>query len=399
VRGKNRVRGEEKDLSLLTTVIATYCDAPFLPSFNLPSTWPSAKIGNAHKGENAITFETRPQLKIGRLVIDPFSGSASTGVAALLLGQDYVGFDTDSNVFTPAATRLKAVRDAITRNGERAYHEGLRVALARSDDTEQSLKKKLGRFTEAFPHLRGDPDAPEEQEEDSQDVQRTRVRAPPNTTGTGGPAGSTIPGKPVRVFNLIDDQAGHSGADDDDEGAIGDDPEASDVDAKGNIANLIDDSGSLSGTPPKSVHPPEQAFKEAAKKAGKKLQGGSSSSSSSSSGSSRSSSGSSRSSSGSSRSSSGSSSKPQQPNTTRRQVIPATQETVVEKKQAAIKRKTAAAAASSPTPKKKSRQEMPATQESVEKDIQAAKKRLAISSKTEALELMTRRRSGRAGNK
>ena len=364
-------------MSLLTTAIATYCDAPFLPSFDLASTWPSTKIGNAHKGENAITFEKRPQLKIGRLVIDPFSGSSSTGVAALLLGQDYVGFDTDTSVFTPAATRLKAVRDAITSNGQRAYHKGLRVALARSNDTEESLKKKLGRFTAAFKHLR-DPDAQEEEEEQEEDSQNvTRNRNP-----TRGAAGSS----------MIDDQAEHSGDGEDDEG---DDADASDVGSDGNIRGLVAKGNARpahSGPPPQSVHPPESDFARAAKKAAKKRARankkmlGDSKSGSSSSGSSSSGSGSS--SSGSSSSSSKAKPKP-------RQVIPSTQETVVKGKQAAIKRQSSAGSSPKPTPNKKPRQE----QETVPAGVHAARKRLALSSKNEALEVLSRRRSERAGNK
>jgi DNA modification methylase len=49
--------------------------------------------------------------KTGRdiVVLDPFSGSGSTGIAALELGCSYIGFEIDQAQVDASNTRLKAV--------------------------------------------------------------------------------------------------------------------------------------------------------------------------------------------------------------------------------------------------------------------------------------------------
>jgi len=45
----------------------------------------------------------------GDLVLDPFAGSATTGVAALELGRHFVGYEQDENHALLAARRLSAI--------------------------------------------------------------------------------------------------------------------------------------------------------------------------------------------------------------------------------------------------------------------------------------------------
>ena len=52
----------------------------------------------------------------GDLVLDPFSGSASTGVAALWLGRRFLGLELDPRFALTSQERLDAVRLDI-RNG------------------------------------------------------------------------------------------------------------------------------------------------------------------------------------------------------------------------------------------------------------------------------------------
>ena len=54
--------------------------------------------------ERIITASTNP----GDLILDPFAGSATTGVAALRLGRRFVGMDADAGHIALAARRLRA---------------------------------------------------------------------------------------------------------------------------------------------------------------------------------------------------------------------------------------------------------------------------------------------------
>ena len=54
--------------------------------------------------ERCLLASTKP----GDLVVDPFSGSASTGVAALSAGRHFIGAEIDANYCTLASKRLQA---------------------------------------------------------------------------------------------------------------------------------------------------------------------------------------------------------------------------------------------------------------------------------------------------
>lgn len=51
--------------------------------------------------------------KPGDVVLDPFMGSGSTGVAALRMGMRFVGIELDQNHFDTAVTRIKAEQNAL----------------------------------------------------------------------------------------------------------------------------------------------------------------------------------------------------------------------------------------------------------------------------------------------
>ena len=44
------------------------------------------------------------------LILDPFMGSGTTGVAALKTGCDFIGFEKELSSFTIAESRLKKVK-------------------------------------------------------------------------------------------------------------------------------------------------------------------------------------------------------------------------------------------------------------------------------------------------
>jgi DNA modification methylase len=48
---------------------------------------------------------------VGDVIADPFAGAATTGVAALSLGRDFVGWERDPEFFAAGARRLGAVRE------------------------------------------------------------------------------------------------------------------------------------------------------------------------------------------------------------------------------------------------------------------------------------------------
>ena len=56
---------------------------------------------------------------LGDLVLDPFMGSGTTGVAALQEGRRFVGVELDPDYFTIAQRRIEAVQPALLQEGAR----------------------------------------------------------------------------------------------------------------------------------------------------------------------------------------------------------------------------------------------------------------------------------------
>lgn len=49
----------------------------------------------------------------GELILDPFAGSATTGVAAVRMGRRFIGWEKSKVFFGPARSRLRAAREAL----------------------------------------------------------------------------------------------------------------------------------------------------------------------------------------------------------------------------------------------------------------------------------------------
>ena len=69
-----------------------------------------------------ITNASKP----GDVVIDPFSGSGSTGVAALDLGRLFIGIERDEEYYDLTIHRIKAVLGAFEEGDE---HEGQKILI------------------------------------------------------------------------------------------------------------------------------------------------------------------------------------------------------------------------------------------------------------------------------
>lgn len=86
---------------------------PVRPAKPLADVQPWHYSGNrAHPTEKAVNILTplvRAFSKPGAIVLDPFSGSGSTAVAASLAGRRYVGIELDSRYCRHAAARLAGV--------------------------------------------------------------------------------------------------------------------------------------------------------------------------------------------------------------------------------------------------------------------------------------------------
>lgn len=80
-------------------------------AFDHPLDWPSVPSPRSHPTEKPVDLmETyiRNSTEEGDVVLDPFMGTGSTGVAALNLGRRFIGIELDPEYATKAADRLDA---------------------------------------------------------------------------------------------------------------------------------------------------------------------------------------------------------------------------------------------------------------------------------------------------
>jgi DNA modification methylase len=76
---------------------------------------PNKKEHNAEKPVELLTAILAATIKPGDLVIDPFSGSGSTGVAALRAGARFIGFERDPEYAQASRARLASELDLLAR--------------------------------------------------------------------------------------------------------------------------------------------------------------------------------------------------------------------------------------------------------------------------------------------
>lgn len=62
---------------------------------------------------------------IGDLVIDPFAGSGTTGVAAVQLGRQFLGFEIDPEYCRLANDRIEAAKKGLNLNEYRQGQQSL----------------------------------------------------------------------------------------------------------------------------------------------------------------------------------------------------------------------------------------------------------------------------------
>ena len=55
----------------------------------------------------------RAAVPVGATVLDPYMGSASTGVACLRTGRNFIGIEIDEGYFETACNRLRAEADSM----------------------------------------------------------------------------------------------------------------------------------------------------------------------------------------------------------------------------------------------------------------------------------------------
>jgi site-specific DNA-methyltransferase (adenine-specific) len=79
--------------------------------WSIPNTPQREKFYGKHPTQKPLALLERIVLactKPGDLVLDPFSGSGTTGVAALSLGRSFIGFETKAEYSQLARKRIRA---------------------------------------------------------------------------------------------------------------------------------------------------------------------------------------------------------------------------------------------------------------------------------------------------
>lgn len=91
--------------------------------WNLPTPAKGEKILGSHPTQKPLSLLeriVRCSSKPGDLVVDPFSGSGTTGVAAVNLGRRYIGFEREKEYVELARLRIHAAAQAAIARGESA---------------------------------------------------------------------------------------------------------------------------------------------------------------------------------------------------------------------------------------------------------------------------------------
>ena len=96
------------------TAIFMLC-SPVSTSDIEPESWldiPDASHPN-HRDVNKMAAIVKIMSREGETVLDPFCGSGAIGIACLLLGRNYVGYELDEGRAAEAQQRLKAISETI----------------------------------------------------------------------------------------------------------------------------------------------------------------------------------------------------------------------------------------------------------------------------------------------
>ena len=78
-------------------------------------TRPSEKVDGGHptqKPEYLLERIVRASTREGELILDPFCGAGTTGVAARRLGRRFIGIDSESGYLDMAVKRLERLKTA-----------------------------------------------------------------------------------------------------------------------------------------------------------------------------------------------------------------------------------------------------------------------------------------------
>lgn len=95
----------------------------------LPAIAPWEKSCGKHPTQKPLSVLTRIILastQAGAWILDPFSGSSTTGIAANLLNRRYVGIDTEQDYLDMAIARKQEIEDPKTANLYRSKIKGFR---------------------------------------------------------------------------------------------------------------------------------------------------------------------------------------------------------------------------------------------------------------------------------
>jgi DNA modification methylase len=77
--------------------------------FNAPVSWNSVGFGRVHPHEKPLDLMNELVGKVdGRIILDPFMGSGTTGVACVRTGRRFIGIEKEPGYFWKAAARIGA---------------------------------------------------------------------------------------------------------------------------------------------------------------------------------------------------------------------------------------------------------------------------------------------------